>query len=51
MESNHHLLVRSKVSYPLKEQGINMVSLEGFEPPPPDPKSGTLPGYAIERDY
>ena len=23
MESNHHLLVRSKVSYPLKEGGIN----------------------------
>lgn len=26
-----------------------MVSLAGFEPTPPDPKSGTLPDYAIER--
>ena len=26
-----------------------LVSPRGFEPRPPDPKSGTLPGYAIER--
>ena len=28
---------------------IWLVSLAGFEPTPPDPKSGTLPDYAIER--
>ena len=28
---------------------LKLVSLRGFEPLPPDPKSGTLPSYAIER--
>ena len=31
----------------LHQSGIKLVSVRGFEPLPPDPKSGTLPDYAI----
>lgn len=52
MESNHHLLVRSKVSYPLKEQGIYYVkarSLTGLSASRLTSKVLSLPTLCTRR--